>query len=125
MKKLLFAALVVSLGWQMGGQAYAAQGTYDVVYPMSRQESKERDVAPSLPDLNGKRICEVWNYSFKGEETYPILETLLREQYPKVEFVGYDNFGNIHGYDEVAVNAALPGNLKKFQCDAVIAGNGG
>jgi hypothetical protein len=83
---------------------------YEVVYPIGKQATQEKDVAASLPDLNGKTICELWNYAFRGDDSFPMIE----------------KFGNIHDPSEEAkMMAELPGKLKKFKCDAVIAGNGG
>jgi len=99
---------------------------YEVVYPIGTQVTQERDVAASLPDLNGKTICELWNYAFRGDDSFPMIEKLMKEKYPGVKFVGYEKFGNIHDPSEEAkMMAELPGKLKKFKCDAVIAGNGG
>lgn len=102
------------------------EGTYEVVYPIGTQVSQVRDVAPSIPDLNGKTICEVSNYAFRGEDSFPILEELMKKKFPGVNFVSYKEFGNIHDPSEEAERMAeLPGKLKTFKCDAVIAGNGG
>lgn len=99
---------------------------YEVVYPLGTQVSREKDVAPSLPDLNGKTICELWNYAFRGEDSFPIIERLMKEKYPGVTFVRYEHFGNIHDpSEEDRIMAELPRKLKEFKCDAVIAGNGG
>ena len=99
---------------------------YEVVYPIGTQVTQERDVAASLPDLNGKTICELWNHAFRGDDSFPMIEKLLKNKYPGVKFVGYEKFGNIHDPSEEAERMAeLPGKLKTFKCDAVIAGNGG
>lgn len=100
--------------------------TYKVVYPIGTQSIQKRDVAASIPDLNGKTICELWNHAFNGEDSFPIIEKLMKKKYPGVTFVSYENFGNIHDPSEEAkMMAELPAKLKKFKCDAVIAGNGG
>ena len=100
--------------------------TYKVVYPVGTQVMEKRDVAASLPDLNGRTICQLWNHAFRGEDSFPILEKLMMEKYPGAKFVGYENFGNIHDpSEETKMMAELPGKLKKFKCDAVVVGNGG
>lgn len=99
--------------------------TYKVVYPIGVQAAKEKDVAASLYNLNGKTIGLLWNYAFRGDETFPVIEKQIREDYPDVHFVRYGEFGNFHDPSlEAKIMAELPGKLKKFKCDAVIVGNG-
>lgn len=99
---------------------------FQVVYPIGIQTIKNRKVADSIPDLNGKTICELWNYAFRGDDSFSIIEKLMKDKYPGLNFIPYENFGNIHDPSEEAkMMAELPAKLKKFKCDAVIAGNGG
>ncbi len=99
--------------------------TYKVVSPLAPPASRNRNVNPSLPDLNGKVIGELWDYSFRGDETFPIIERCLKERYPDVKFVGYDYFGNFHDpAKEAEMMASLPAKLKASGVDAVIVGNG-
>ena len=98
---------------------------FRVVSPKGMPASKERSVAPSLPDLNGKVIGELWDYSFRGDETFPIIEECLKKRYPDIRFVNYEVFGNFHDpAKEAAMMAALPAKLKETGVDAVIVGNG-
>lgn len=98
---------------------------YAVVSPAAVQAIQEKNVAASLPDLNGKIIGELWNHGFRGDETFPLIEELIRKKFPGVRFVSYENFGNFHDPSrEEAMMGALPAKLKKFKCDAVIVGNG-
>ena len=46
----------------------------------------------------------------------------LPKRYPGIKFVGWREFGEIHGADEHAVLAELPDLLKKHGVDAVICG---
>ena len=99
---------------------------YKVVYPIGTQTTQQRKVSDSISDLNGKTICELWNYAFRGDDSFSIIEKLMKKKYPDVKFVSYENFGNIHDPSEEAkMMAELPAKLRKFKCDAVIAGNGG
>jgi len=98
---------------------------YRVVYPLGVQATQEKSVAPSLPDLNGKIIGELWNYAFRGDETFPLIEAQIREKYPDVRFVSFACFGNFHDpSEEEKMMAELPDKLKRFHCDAVLVGNG-
>ena len=81
---------------------------------------------PAAPrsDLTGKRIGFLWDYVFRGEEIFPILEKSISKRYKNVEFVSYENFGSTFGGDEHAALNALPRLLKKLEIDAVISGIG-
>lgn len=122
---LLVGLVLMSFLALYASKVLAAEGTYEVVSPLGKITAKTKEVAPSLPDLNGKTICELWNYMFQGDRTFPIIEELLKRRYPGVKFVPYTEFGNLHGPEELKLFAELPDKLKKFKCDAVISGNGG
>jgi len=81
---------------------------------------------PSAPraDLTGKRIGILWDYVFRGEEIFPVLENKISERYENVEFIGYEKFGSTFGGDEHSVLSELPRLLKDFKIDAVISGIG-
>jgi len=75
-------------------------------------------------DLTGKRIGILWDYVFRGEEIFPILEATISKYYENIEFIGFENFGSTFGGDEHAVLAALPKLLQDLRIDAVISGVG-
>lgn len=81
--------------------------------------------APRPADLNGKRIGFLWDYVFRGDEIFPVLEQTLAEAFEDVEFVGYDAFGSTFGGNEHETLAALPQRLKELEIDAVVSGVGG
>ncbi len=81
--------------------------------------------APRPSDLNGKRIGFLWDYVFRGDEIFPVLESALAETYDDVEIVGYDAFGSTFAGDEHETLAALPQRLKELGIDAVVSGVGG
>lgn len=97
---------------------------YETVWPRGKQQQKLESPAPRLPDLSGKTIALIWNYVFRGEEIFPLLEQEITKRFPGVKFIGPDQFGNTHGSDERQVLAELPARLKEFGVDAVISGNG-
>ena len=96
---------------------------YEVFWPGGPSAVNTISSAPRA-DLTGKRIGILWDYVFRGEEIFPILEKSISEQYENVEFIGYENFGSTFGGDEHAVLAALPKLLKILKIDAVISGIG-
>lgn len=83
-------------------------------------------VAPAArpPDLNGKRIGFLWDYVFRGDEIFPVLESALTETYDDVEIVGYDAFGSTFAGNERETLDALPQRLKDLRIDAVVSGVG-
>ena len=80
--------------------------------------------APRSADLNGKRIGFLWDYAFRGDEIFPMLEDSLTGAYDDVEIVGYDAFGSTFGGNEHETLAALPQRLKELKIDAVVSGVG-
>ena len=97
---------------------------YEVVWPKSARGVGRLRRAPRLETLAGKRIAFLWDYLFRGEELFPVIEKELKQRFNGIEFVGYDAFGNLHGPDERALIAALPDALSRHRIDAVISGNG-
>ena len=98
---------------------------YQVVWPLGKLAYQNVTLQPRIADLNGKTICELSDYSFRGEEIFPIVRETLRKIYPDIKFVEYTQFGNTHGATEAEVIRALPSTLKKHGCDGVISGVGG
>jgi hypothetical protein len=97
--------------------------TYAVVWPRATLANAVRPVAPRLDTLRGKRIGFLWDYMFRGEELFPELERVLREQYG-AEVVGYDAFGNTHGPEEAQVVGRIPSVIAACGVDAVVSAVG-
>lgn len=105
--------------------------TWSAVCPLgSPTQSGIAPMAPRLPTLNGKTIGFVWNGTFRGDITFPVIEELLKEQFPQVKVVPYTEFPIPTSYSMQAskkaemleaVRAAMLVN----KCDAIITGNGG
>jgi hypothetical protein len=93
-----------------------------VLWPRGRRTVEVLPIAKRLPSLEGKTIAHVWDYMFRGDEIFPILEEALARRFPGVRFVPYEAFGSTHGADEHAVVAALPDKLREHGVDAVISG---
>lgn len=97
---------------------------YEVIEP--RPVSARKDVRAStlLTDLNDAVVAEVWDYVFRGDEMFAVVEEELTRRYPGIRFVTFSEFGDIHGPDEVAVLEALPQLFREKQINAVLAGVG-
>jgi hypothetical protein len=99
-------------------------GEYEVVWPRGPRTIKITRPAKRLTTLKGKTIAQLWDYIFRGDEIFPILEEELGRRFPGTKFVNYQVFGSTHGDDERAVVSGLPASLKEYDCDAVISGMG-
>ncbi len=98
--------------------------TYDVVWPRSPSGVQARRQAARRPSLDGARIAFLWDYLFRGDELFPVLEAELRHRYPDCLIVGYEVFGNLHGTDEKERVGRLPDDLRTRGVDAVVSGMG-
>ncbi len=105
-------------------QQTTAEPVYDVVWPLSPRHVDRIENVAAVGALDGKRVAFIWDYLFKGPTMWGFITEQLRELYPTVEFVSHEEFGNIHGDDEVALVAALPDRLKELGVDAAVVGVG-
>jgi hypothetical protein len=102
-----------------------AENDYEVLWPRGQRISSEVPYAARLETLNGKTVCALWDFLFRGDEVFPIVEAELKKRFPEVRFVSYEAFGNIHGlHNDAGKVAALANELKNSRCDAVICGLG-
>ena len=99
-------------------------GTYQVLWPRGAKTIEITALAPRLDTLAGKTVCQLWDYLFRGDEVFALLEDEMRARYPGIKFVGYGEFGSTHGEDEGEILASLPRRLKELEVDAVISGMG-
>ena len=65
---------------------------HDVVWPRAARQMEIAPVAPRLDTLEGKTVGFVWDYLFRGDEIFTLLEEGLKQRYPKIKFVNYDGF---------------------------------
>ena len=96
--------------------------TGDVVHPVVTQ-------APRLDKLDGKTICMVSNGGFKFHVTFPVIEDLLRQNYPNSKLIPYTDMPRSQKPPEMGTTNratdAMIAALKQKGCQAVISGNGG
>ena len=98
---------------------------YQAVWPLGKIRYKTITDTTRITDLTGKTICELSDFRFKAPEVFPLVEEFISKRYRDVKFITYENFGDINGLNEAQVVAGLPEMLRKYNCDAVIAGVGG
>jgi hypothetical protein len=97
---------------------------HEVLWPLARRAVEDRPLAPRLPDLNGKTVCELWDVIFRGETIYPLVREYIRARFPRVKFVEYSEFGNFYGPHGERISEELPEKLRAHRADAVIVGIG-
>ncbi|MBI2936406.1 MAG: hypothetical protein HYY31_06360 [Chloroflexi bacterium] len=98
--------------------------THEVVWPSGRAVVESVTPGRASSDLRGRTIGELWDWFYRGDEIFGILEEHLEERYLDVKFVNYREFGNIHGPNEAKVVAGIPELLRRHGCDLVISGVG-
>jgi hypothetical protein len=81
-------------------------------------------LANRLDTLQGKTVAQLWDYVFRGDEVFELLEEGLKARFPDVKWVSWKDFGSTHGSEERAVLAALPQRLRELKVDAVVSGMG-
>jgi hypothetical protein len=94
---------------------------YEVLWPRSPRQNRNKTFAQRFSSLSGKRIGFLWDYLFRGDEVFTILQNAISERFPDTEFVSWKEFGNTHGSDERQILANLPARLKELRVDAVIS----
>ena len=97
---------------------------YEVVWPRGRRAISVKPVAKRHRSLDGKKVAFLWDYLFRGDEIFPMIEAELKSQFSGVSFVGYHVFGSTHGGEERQILADLPRKLRDLGVDAVVSGMG-
>jgi hypothetical protein len=113
----------------MGTSAAGNEAVYEVVSPLGEPVRRMISMAPRLSTLEGKTIGEIWNGGFRGDESFPMIERMLREKYPTVKMIPYSEFplvtiASLHPEKKRQTLEALRAKLRETGCDAVITGNG-
>ena len=101
-----------------------------VISPVGEPAVTEKAITSSLKTLEGKTVCEVWNGSFEGQVSFPIIEEMLRKRFPGLNVIPYSEFPlfpvtSLSPEKKAEKLEALRTALIERRCDAVITGNGG
>src|SRR5512139_4331648 len=97
---------------------------YAVVWPKGPKTAKLVDLAPRVGSLEGKKVAILWDYLFRGDEIFPLLQEELTARYPGLTFVPWTEFGTTHGEGEHEVLAGLAQRFAELEVDAVVSGMG-
>jgi hypothetical protein len=99
-------------------------GEFAVVWPRSAKTAELVELAPRLTSLEGKTVAFLWDYLFRGDEIFPVLERELTAAHPGLTVVPYQEFGTTHGEGEHEVLSSLASRFEEMGVDAVISGMG-
>lgn len=97
-------------------------GYYEALWPRGQKQQRTRPLAARLDTLEGKTVAQLWDYLFKGDIVFALLEEGLKKRYSSIKFVSWREFGSSHGGEEKEALAALPEKFKALGVDAVISG---
>jgi hypothetical protein len=101
-----------------------SDGHYEALWPRSPRQVQLKPLAKRLDTLEGKTIAQMWDYVFRGDEVFALLEEGLKKRYPNIRWVSYKEIGNTHGGEEREVVASIPRKFKELKVDAAISGMG-
>ena len=101
-----------------------SDGYYEAYWPRSPRRGALKPLARRLDTLAGKKIAFLWDFVFRGDQVFALLEDALKARFPGMSFVDWREFGNIHGTEERKVVAALPARFKELGVDAAISAMG-
>jgi len=113
----------------MGAPGTGRDGVYEVVSPLGESVASGIRMAPRLETLEGKKVALIWNGGFRGNESFPMIEALLRKRYPTLTVVPYTEFplvtiASLHPESQAKTLEDLRAKLRAQGCDAAITGNG-
>lgn len=97
---------------------------YAVVWPRGERTVQVSALAPRLDTIAGKTVCQLWDYLFRGDDIFPLIEAEISARYSGVRFIKYSEFGSTHGDEEREILASLPERLQVLGVDAVVSGMG-
>ncbi|HUP95625.1 MAG TPA: hypothetical protein VM164_11995 [Burkholderiales bacterium] len=101
-----------------------SDGYYEALWPRSPRQMQLKPLAKRLDTLEGKTIAQMWDYVFRGDEVFALLEEGLKKRYPNIRWVSYKEIGNTHGGEEREIVASIPRKFKELKVDAAISGMG-
>ena len=103
--------------------------TMKVISPEGLPLGATGGVSRPLENLEGKTIGEVYNNHFKGELMFQTYRRLLKEKYPGIRIIPYDQFPIVYvGGDSASqkrIAKEIAALAKEKGVDAIITGNGG
>ena len=60
-------------------------GYYEAYWPRGARQQRTRPLAPRLKSLEGKTVAQLWDFLFKGDAVFALLEEGLKKRFPGVK----------------------------------------
>ena len=102
-------------------QGRTSQVSLEVYDPSGTIEITEL-YAHRLKNLDGKTICELSNYSWEYDRTFPMIREVLQRRFRDVKIIPYTEFPDISSI-KANVFPQLLRLLREKGCDGIIVGN--
>ncbi|MBI3069463.1 MAG: hypothetical protein HYY79_11465, partial [Betaproteobacteria bacterium] len=61
-------------------------GYYEVFWPRTPRQVGVKPLAPRLATLEGRTVAQLWDYMFRGDEVFALLEEGIQARFPGVRF---------------------------------------
>ncbi len=97
---------------------------YEVVSPECPIVLEPTAITSPVGDLSGMVVAELWDWRFRGDDMFPIIERELKSHFPGLEFIGYEEFGDTHTAEEEAVQERALSIIRERGAQAVISAVG-
>ena len=65
----------------------ASTAGYDVLWPRSQKTAELIALAERPSTLAGAKVAFLWDYLFRGDEIFPVLQRELTARFPGVRFI--------------------------------------
>ena len=99
---------------------------FAVVSPDGEPKVKPESNAPSISDLRGRTICQVWNAGFRADQVFLKLTELLEKRFPDIKVIPWTELPTTSPrYDVGKTLSDLREAYLQKGCDAVITASGG
>ena len=95
---------------------------YRALSPVPKEAAARLTLSPPLPDLAGRTICAL-RHTFRADETFPMIEALLKERFPGVRFLSNHEMPDARPATPEE-EEELIAVLREKGAEAVLVGNG-
>jgi hypothetical protein len=97
----------------------------DVVWPLGGRPATESAAERGNNGLSGARVAFAWDYLFRGDQMWALVQEELRRRWPDITFVGPDEFGNFHDkFNTDVTGERLKSRMDALRIDAAVIGVG-
>ena len=69
-----------------------------VYWPRGQRTVAQQPLAPRLTGFEGKTVAFLWDYLFRGDEFFPMIEAELKRRFEGLRVISYETFGSTHAF---------------------------